>query len=61
LKKPAAFIGSFCVRHHNFRVRIDDIEHFMGGYYHMLKHFDALEEARKRCGIEAEDYMTLQG
>ena len=60
MKKPQLFIGSFCVRHHNFRVRIDDIEHFMGGYYHMLKNYEALEEARKRLGIEPEDYMELK-
>jgi len=60
MKKPQRFIGSFCVRHHNFRVRIDDIEHFMGGYYHMLKNYEMLETYREKLGISSEDYMTLQ-
>ena len=60
LKKPQKFIGSFCVRHHNFRVRIDDIGHFMNGYHHMLKNYETLEVYREKLGISPEDYMTLQ-
>ena len=60
MKNPKPFIGSFCVRHHHFRVRIDDIEHFMGGYYHMLRNFDELEAERLHFGIEPDDYMELQ-
>jgi len=41
-------------------VRIDDIEHFMGGYYHMLKNYEMLETYREKLGISSEDYMTLQ-
>lgn len=59
MKYPKPFLGSFFVRHHYFRVRIDDIEHFMGGYYRMQKNFDALEEDRIRFGITPQDYMQL--
>jgi glycosyltransferase involved in cell wall biosynthesis len=33
MKSPWKVAGSFMVRHHNFRVRIDDIQHFIGGYF----------------------------
>ena len=60
MKKPEKCIGGYFVREDRFRIRIDDIQHFIGGYYHMLKNYDALEEARKRLGIEPEDYMELK-
>ncbi|MCL2638843.1 MAG: glycosyltransferase [Oscillospiraceae bacterium] len=33
MKSPSDVVGSFMVRHHNFRIRIDDIQHFIGGYF----------------------------
>jgi hypothetical protein len=32
LKKPAKILGTFFVRHDGYRIRMDDVQHFIGGY-----------------------------
>lgn len=42
-KNPQLVLGSFVVREDNFRIRIDDIQHFMGGYYLYWKNYDIIK------------------
>jgi UDP-N-acetylmuramyl pentapeptide synthase len=43
MKTPEKIAGAFMVRHHNFRTRIDDVQHFIGGYYFYSVYFDEIK------------------
>ena len=42
MKRPNKVVGSFFVREDDFRVRIDDIQHYIGGYYFYSKYFSEI-------------------
>lgn len=44
---PAAVLNSFAIREDLFRIRIDDIQHFMGGYYLYYKNYDRVQHYKK--------------
>lgn len=41
-KNPVKVVNTFCVRHDAFRVRIDDVQHFIDGYYYFYRYYDSL-------------------
>lgn len=44
MKVPSSVVYTFCVRHDSYRIRIDDVQHYIGGYYNFYKNFDKLDE-----------------
>lgn len=45
MQNPERILGSFMMRNDKFRVRIDDVQHNIGGYYLYWKNYDAMVEA----------------
>jgi len=43
-ENPQSVLNSFVIREDFFRIRIDDIQHFMGGYYLYYKNYDLVKE-----------------
>ncbi len=41
---PSSALGSFFIRHDDFRIRIDDVQHFCAAYYSYYKNYDKLKE-----------------
>ena len=45
MKRPGRVLGAFMIRNDRFRVRIDDVQHNIGGFYLYWKNYDALVQA----------------
>lgn len=42
MRNPKRILNTFMVRHDGYRVRIDDVQHNIGGYYLFFKNYDKL-------------------
>ena len=47
MAKPDKILDTFMVRHDGYRVRIDDVQHNIGGYYLYYKNYDKLVKLSK--------------
>ena len=52
MKNPLFVLNTFFVRHESFRIRIDDVQHFMGGYHMYIKNYDKLLKYKEAFGID---------
>lgn len=55
---PQRIVGSFFIRHHGFRVRIDDVEHYLSGLVAYRRHL--LEKQAEEAALPAETGWTAR-
>ena len=51
MQNPQRILGSFMMRNDRFRVRIDDVQHNIGGFYLYWKNYDAMMAAGLNSGV----------
>ena len=58
MQNPQRILGSFMMRNDKFRVRIDDVQHNIGGYYLYWKNYDAMLAAGlDPCRMDVTDNL----
>lgn len=56
MANPQRILGSFMMRNSKFRVRIDDVQHNIGGFYLYWKNYDAMLDA----GLDPDNINKVQ-
>ena len=46
-KSPARSVNTFCVKHDAYRIRIDDVQHNIDGFYYFYRYYDELIKYKK--------------
>lgn len=57
-KAPNKIVGSFFIRHYGFRVRIDDVQHYLSGYVAYWRHLQATERQGAQA-LPARRHLSL--
>lgn len=45
---PRNSLGAFFIRHDDYRIRIDDVQHFCSAYYSVYRNYEKLDDIRSR-------------
>ena len=45
--KPESTLGAFFIRHDEYRIRIDDVQHFSSAYYSLYRNYEKLDAFRE--------------
>lgn len=52
--KPENSLGAFFIRHDNYRIRIDDVQHFCCAYYAVYRNYERLDVFREQIADQSK-------